>query len=364
MTRPDILDRKDRAIINAFQGGFPVVDSPFEPAASALTEAGVSLDAAELLDRIQRLDDQGVLSRFGPLINADEIGGKTTLVAMSVPESRFEDVASTVNEFPEVAHNYERSHELNMWFVLSVPDPNRIESVLAAIERKTGLETFNLPKYEEFRLEARFPIEGPLEGGIDLSTLGPEVTPDGSEGLTPPETDLVVEIQDGLPLTEKPYETLANRLDLTTEQVLRTTERLRVENKIRRIGVIPNHYALGYTENAMTVWNVDDSDVSTVGKQISGYPFVTHCYERPRHEQIWPYNLFAMVHGVTERECQERIDQVRETVSAHTEISDADWETLYSTRILKKTGIRIGDRAGRTDTNAERAHPTERGETG
>ncbi|MFB6217704.1 MAG: Lrp/AsnC family transcriptional regulator, partial [Halobacteriaceae archaeon] len=140
MDRGDVdLDEVDRAIVNAFQGGFPVVERPFEPAAEALRSRGVEVDAAELLDRVRSLDERGALSRFGPLIDAEAIGGTATLVAMHAPPERFDEVAEQVNAHTEVAHNYEREHpHLNMWFVVSVADADRVEAVLDAIEAETG----------------------------------------------------------------------------------------------------------------------------------------------------------------------------------------------------------------------------------
>ena len=102
----DELGRVDRAILNAFQGGFPVVERPFEPAAAALADHGVDVTGAELLDRVQDLDEQGILSRFGALINAEEIGGTATLVATHAPENSYDDHVDLVNAHPEVAHNY------------------------------------------------------------------------------------------------------------------------------------------------------------------------------------------------------------------------------------------------------------------
>ena len=120
------LSELDRAVINAFQGGFPVVERPFEPAAAALSERGIDVSADELLGRIRELDEAGTLSRFGALVNAEEIGGTATLVAMHAPEDRFDEVAETVNSHREVAHNYEREHpHLNMWFVVSVADEDQ-----------------------------------------------------------------------------------------------------------------------------------------------------------------------------------------------------------------------------------------------
>ena len=347
MSEPAGLDRVDRAIVNAYQGGFPVVERPFEPAAAALRDRGVDVTAEELLDRIRTLDDDGVLTRFGALINAAEIGGTATLVAMHAPEDRFDEIAEQVNAHREVAHNYEREHpHLNMWFVVSVADPEAVDRVLDEIEAETGQKTYNLPKQQEFRVEAKFLLDGPIpDGDVDLSALGPEIEATDHGTLTPDERDLVVEIQGGLPVTATPYRDVADALGVDVEWVLETIKRFDAEGKIRRVGVVPNHYALGYTENGMTVWDVPDEKLDSVGPDIAGLEFVTHCYERPRHDGVWPYNFFAMTHGRSEAESERRIQQVKERMEAHWDVDDDDWDSLFSTTILKKTGIRMDERA-------------------
>ncbi|WP_435197177.1 siroheme decarboxylase subunit beta [Natronomonas sp. EA1] len=350
MPRGDVdyeLDRVDTAIINAFQGGFPVVDHPFEPAAAALRERGIDITAVELLERIKRMDDAGVLSRFGALVNAEAIGGAATLVAMHAPPERFDEVAEQVNSFREVAHNYEREHpHLNMWFVVSVADPDDVERVLREIEETTGQPTYNLPKQQEFRVEAKFLLDGPIgEGDVDLSALGPAIEATDRTTLSPEERDLVLEIQGGLPLTPTPYADVAAAIDQPVDWVIETIKRFTAEGKIRRVGVIPNHYALGYSENGMTVWNVPDELLEEVGPAVAALPFVTHCYERPRHEGVWPYNFFAMTHGRSKEESDERVKQVKALMEEYWDVGDDDWDTLFSTRILKKTGIRLAERA-------------------
>lgn len=357
-TDADLTDR-ERAVVNAFQGGFPVADNPFEVAAAAMRDDGIEITTPELLETIRDLDERGVLSRFGPLVNAQEIGGAATLVAMHAPEDRFDEVVEAVNDRREVAHNYEREHpHLNVWFVVSVADESRVDEVLAEIEAETGQETYNLPKLQEFRVEAKFYVDGPLDGdgdaaaaGVDCTDRGPDVEPTDATTLSPAERDLVLEIQGGLPVTATPYADVADAIDQDREWVLETIKRFEREGKIRRIGVVPNHYALGYTENGMTVWNVPDEVVGEVGPEVASLSFVTHCYERPRHEGVWPYNFFAMTHGRSEAESQRRIEQVRETMSEYWDVGDDDWDSLFSTQILKKTGIRLEERA---DANTNR----------
>lgn len=144
------LDATDRKILNGLQGGFPICDRPY---AAAAVELG--LTEAELIARLERLLADRVLSRFGPMFNAEALGGAVTLAAMAVPAARFDDVAALVNDYPEVAHNYRRDHALNMWFVVATADPARIGAVLWEIAQRTGLQVIDLPKEEEFFLELK-----------------------------------------------------------------------------------------------------------------------------------------------------------------------------------------------------------------
>ncbi len=339
------LTRLDRAILNAFQGGFPLVENPFEPAAAALRTNDVDVTASTLRDRLTQLKETDVLSRFGPIYNANAIGGKTSLAAMHVPTASYSAVTKVVNSHPEVAHNYRRDHYLNMWFVLSVTDPARIEIVLDDIEETTGLPTYLFPKRHEFHLRARFPIDGPFfDAGIDLSDLNPPPAT-GDSSLTSLDRELIEATQDGLPITDAPYEAIASSIGVSLNAVLRRLAALHEHGAIRRIGVIPNHYALGYTENGMTVWDVPDADIKPIGEAVGRLPFVSHCYERPRHPGVWPYNLFAMVHGRSTAEARERIQRIHDTVAEHTSLTSGEWDVLYSTQLLKKTGLRLADRA-------------------
>ncbi len=148
---------------------------------------------------------------------------------------------------------------------------------------------------------------------------------------------LVAATQAGLPLTPEPYRALAGRLGLDEAEVIARLERLLDEGAIRRIGAIPNHYALGYTANGMSVWDIRDALVAEIGAKVGALDFVTHCYERPRHPPLWPYNLFAMVHGRTRDEVRVKVAEIAVLVGPAARAH----EVLFSTRILKKTGFRI-----------------------
>jgi DNA-binding Lrp family transcriptional regulator len=139
------LDDLDRAIINRLQEGFPLDPNPFEIIA---TELGCSAPA--LINRLQRLIATGAATRFGPFFDADAMGGAFCLCAMAVPQERFDAVAQAVNDRPEVAHNYEREHDLNMWFVLATESAGELAEVADGIEEETGLQVLRFPKLEEY----------------------------------------------------------------------------------------------------------------------------------------------------------------------------------------------------------------------
>lgn len=144
------MDDIDRQLVNALQDGIEAIERPF---AGFATAAGIT--ETELVGRLQRLLDNGTLTRFGPMFNADRMGGAFTLAALSVPDADFERVTGLVNKHPEVAHNYAREHAYNMWFVVAAEHPDRILHVIDQIERETGLSVLNLPKQDEYCIALR-----------------------------------------------------------------------------------------------------------------------------------------------------------------------------------------------------------------
>ena len=144
------MDETDRAIVNGLQGGFALCERPYAAAAPRF-----GLDEAGLIARLKKLLEGNVLTRFGPLYDAERLGGAFTLCAMRVPREDFERVAALVNAHREVAHNYEREHAFNMWFVLAARSRAAIASVVAEIERETGLAVLDLPREAEYFVELR-----------------------------------------------------------------------------------------------------------------------------------------------------------------------------------------------------------------
>ena len=149
---------------------------------------------------------------------------------------------------------------------------------------------------------------------------------------------IIVATQNGLPRARRPYHAIGERVGATAAEVMARLQRMLECGMIRRIGAVPNHYALGYRHNAMSVWNVPDERVRESGEQIGALEFVSHCYHRPRHLPEWPYNLFAMVHGRERAEVEAKVAEIARLLGN----ADQGHALLYSTRILKKTGLRLG----------------------
>ena len=152
------MDELSRQFINRYQGGFPIEEQPF---AKIAAELGTDTDS--LIGTVRELLDEGILSRFGPLYDASSMGGSITLAALSVPDERYDEIAELVNSLPEVAHNYQREHELNMWFVIATETPELLQQAIGRIEQNANLPVYNFPKLQTFYLglqprRSRYPV--------------------------------------------------------------------------------------------------------------------------------------------------------------------------------------------------------------
>ena len=147
------MDALDRKIINLLQTGFPLTEEPYLEVAKEL-----GIEEQELLKRLSTLLEDKTLSRFGPMYDAQKLGGAFSLVAVRVPEDDFDKVTEIVNSYPEVAHNYKRDHDYNMWYVLATDSPEKIAEVNSDIEKKIGMKVFNMPKLDEYYIGLQLPV--------------------------------------------------------------------------------------------------------------------------------------------------------------------------------------------------------------
>lgn len=319
-----------RRLINQYQGGFPLAGKPFAVIGKELGES-----ESTVIDLVRNLIDDGYLSRFGPIYDASKLGGGQTLAALRVPDLDFARIAALVNAMPAVAHNYRREHELNMWFVVAAPTQEGVQQTLQDIEQATGLTVYNFPKQHEFYLGLWLRLS---ESGAVETVPVPQsaLSPVASE-MQSLDYQIIRETQAGLPLVPEPVEVIARAVEAEPGEVVGRMAQMLGTGVIRRIGAVPNHYRLGLRGNGMTVWDVPDDMAIELGETVGALDFVSHSYLRPRHAGVWPFNLFAMVHGRNRDEVHDKAQQLARILGPHCRSHDV----LFSTQVLKKTGLRL-----------------------
>ncbi|WP_435124450.1 siroheme decarboxylase subunit beta [Halobaculum sp. D14] len=343
------LDGVDARLVDEYQSGFPVEQRPFRAVA-----ADLGVDESAVLDRVRRLRDRGVFRRFGAVLNPPVIGS-STLAAVRAPEDRFDEVAAVVNGYRQVNHNYRRDHEWNMWFVVTAGTRGRRDEILADVEERTDCDVLNLPMLTDYYIDLEFPVfnddafarEGVTRSGAgtaaDAATeaSATRISEDAVGDLSALEARLLLEIQDGFPLTATPYRDVADAVDADVADVLAAVERLADTGCIKRIGCVVNHVVTGFRNNCMVVWDVPDDRLDELGERVGELPYVTLCYHRPRRpEQGWNYSLFTMVHGREADVVDAKIDELA------ADYLPFDHERLYSTETLKQTGAQYEDLVG------------------
>ncbi len=344
------LNTLEKRLLNDFQHNFPLTPRPYASIAEAL---GTS--ESDVMTTLRGFQQQGLVTRVGPVFRPNRVG-RSTLAAMAVPEGRLEKVAELVNGYDEVNHNYEREHRFNLWFVATAADQQQLDATLADIERRSGIEVMSLPMLEPYHLDLGFSIDW-SKGTTDRGTGKKRASENFSnthrtadrlprERIHRDETDerLIAAIQQGLPLTSRPYVEIAQRTGMVESEVIQCIDGWLADGTISRMGVVVRHRELGYRANAMVVWDVPDEFVAQLGRCFSEFDFVTLCYRRPRRLPQWRYNLFCMIHGQSRDAVLERVEQlVRQCGDA-----PIAHQVLFSRRRFKQRGARYHSDKGCT----------------
>ncbi|WP_170332394.1 siroheme decarboxylase subunit beta [Ruegeria arenilitoris] len=319
-----ITDPIDRRLLDEFQRDFPITDRPFQVLGYLL-----GLEEAEVIDRLTRMRATGRITRVGATIAPGAVSA-STLAAIAAPEERLEEVAAIIDAEPGVNHNYQREDDWNLWFVATGPDRAHVNDTLARISHRTGLRVLDLRLVRPFNVDLGFRMSGetrnvPGPRNVDCSAM--------RDGDRP----LLQALSSGLPLVADPFAELAQTLNRPTPEVMTRVEALHDAGIISRLGVIVRHRALGWSANAMVVWNMPADQVGTAGPALAAHPGVTLCYERNPVEDIWPYRLYSMIHARSRNEALETLS----SAVALPELAGARHKVLFSTRCFKQTGALI-----------------------
>lgn len=309
------------SLLNDFQRDFPLVSRPFAALADRLNVAEPSV-----IDRLQELHQQGVVSRIGAVFRPNVVG-VSALAALAVPPERLEEVAGQVSALAEINHNYQREHRFNLWFVATTSSAAQLSAVLNDIEARSGCgPVLVLPLLEQFHIDLGFCLN---QNHAPRTTHTPTVA---AIDLTARQQHLIARLQQGIAFTQRPFAELGWDEDEALALLAHWTD----TGIISRFGVVVRHHELGYTANAMVVWNVPDTQVSEVGRKMANSGAVSLCYRRPRVLPHWPYNLFCMLHGKDRQEVEQRIAALIQTC----DLAAYPFEVLFSCRRFKQRGAR------------------------
>ena len=327
------MNSLDASLLNNYQQRFPLEPRPFDVVGREL-----GTDAATVLNKLGDLRSKGAISRVGPVFRPNRVG-VSTLAALSAPPASLEKVAAIVSAQPEVNHNYEREHELNLWFVVTAPDAAALKQAIRKIERLTGCSVLELPMIKDYHIDLGFHMAH-LDKGPAFSArkLNDRHSADASfkQRELNFSRDLVAAIQDGLPLVERPYAEVGRSLGLSEAEVIERLRRLIDSGDIKRFGVVVRHHEFGYRANAMVVWDVPDEQLDDVGAKLGKLECVTLCYQRPRVLPRWRYNLFCMIHGQDRKKVLQCLEQAIEQLG----LQHLGHDVLFSGRRFKQRGAR------------------------
>ena len=309
-------------LLNAWQRDFPLCSNPF-----AVIGCALDRPVDDILVTCLHLQQTGTLGRIGGVF-APGAGGAGMLAAMAVPVDQLEAVAAFVSSHPGVNHNYERDNPLNLWFVITAVNHAAMEQILAGIERHTGLAVVRLPMERPYRIDLGFDLGRSTAAAGGMTSAASTPVPDH-------EADLAALAEQGLPIVPQPFKAWAKKLEWAEAEVLSVLSRWLAQGTLSRFGMVVRHHEMGFTANAMTVFDVADERVDACGEMLAQQPGITLAYRRARSEH-WPYNLYCMVHGRERAEVLALIEQA----AIKADIGHLQRQVLFSLRRFTQRGPR------------------------
>jgi len=284
------MDEKDKKLLTEVQRRFPLEPAPYETLARRL-----SLTEGEVLTRLERLKEDGILRQISAIFNPKALGYQTTLVAAEVPQSRLEEAVEIINAYPGVSHNYLRDHRFNIWFTIAVPPGESLEGVLSELLSRAGVG-----KYLPLPIKRVFHIAVVHDFGHENGAE--EEKPSGRQevkSFSPPDEktiSLVRLTQEDLPRVKRPFLVLAKEAGLSEEEILSWLKDGLAQGIVRRFAGLVRHTRAGIRGNVMVAWQVPQERLKEVGNFLAREKKITHCYERQSYPE-WPYNLYTMIHA-------------------------------------------------------------------
>jgi siroheme decarboxylase len=326
----DQMDEVDRKLVNIMQHAFPVVSRPWQ----ALGEQ-VGVSEANVMGRIARLREIGVVRQISPIFDTRKLGYKSSLVAVRVPDERLDETAAIINSHPGVSHNYRRDHHFNMWFTIAVPPEQDLETELKKLTDRAGIDTVRLlPTLKMYKIAVKLDMEQ------DETKVGKEtqqyIKASEVRPITERDKELIRATQDDMPLVEQPFKAMAERAGIGEDELFAWIDEMGRMNYLRRVAAILRHQKAGFTDNGMITWKVPEDTVDQAGRIAASYATVSHCYRRPIYPD-WQYNMFSMVHARSRENAEEIARQIAEELKP---LGVTEYVILFSTKEFKKDRVR------------------------
>jgi DNA-binding Lrp family transcriptional regulator len=327
------LDSLDRVLLDRVQRAVPMSERPFGELGEA---CGVGEE--EVLARLRRLRQDQVIRQISAIFDTRSLGYASSLVAARIDPDRIDEAAAVINRHPGVSHNYLRSHGFNLWYTIAVAPTSRfgLQRTVELLHRQSGARSTRLlPTLRMFKIGVRFDVGG---GGRPDEAEGPaysEAKCSAAGTLTEKEVAFVRVMQRDLPLVRSPFVEAAAELGIPFAELRELHDQFLASGRMRRFAAVLHHRKAGFSANAMGVWAApgDEAEIERLGAIMAGFRAVSHCYRRPSFPD-WPFNLFTMVHGKSETECEETLAAIAGATGIQQRAA------LYSTREFKKVRVR------------------------
>jgi len=327
-------DANDAALLGVLQESVPFSKHPF-----ADLGALCGLTEDETLARVKALKEARVIRQISAIFDTRSLGYASSLVAARIAPAKLDSAVAVINSHPGVSHNYLRNHEFNLWYTIAVPPISKLglEGTVDLLHRLSGAETTRLlPTLRLFKIGVRFDVEGESRPDDQSKPAYTEANRQEARPLDAMEIEFVRVMQRDVPLVSEPFIAVADELGISFEEAAAMHQRFLATGRMRRFAAVLHHRKAGFGANAMGVWAGPQDDpeaLKKLGETMAGFRAVSHAYQRPSYPD-WPYNLFTMVHGKSEEECEQTL----QAISDATGITDR--HALYSTKEFKKVRVR------------------------
>jgi DNA-binding Lrp family transcriptional regulator len=327
-------DNPDAALLGVLQESVPFTQNPF---ADLGKRCGLSED--ETLIRVKALKEGKIIRQISAIFDTRSLGYASSLVAAKIAPDKLETAVAVINSHPGVSHNYLRNHEFNLWYTIAVPPTSKLglDGTVDLLHKLSGADTTRLlPTLRLFKIGVRFDVEGSAKPDDQSAPAYTEANRSEARPLTEMEIEFVRLMQRDITLVPQPFVAVADELGLAFDEAAAMHHDFLTSGRMRRFAAVLHHRKAGFGANAMGVWAGPQDDpeaLKKLGETMAGFRAVSHAYQRPSYPD-WPYNLFTMVHGKSEEECEQTLQAISEATGI------TDRHALYSTKEFKKVRVR------------------------